>query len=285
MEFGIAMATDADSWKLVAAGRGARLPHRLVLRHPDAERRLLRRHGRRGGEDRRIRLGTGVLIPSNRIAAVTANAFATLNKLAPGRIDIGVGTGFTGRRAMGLGAMKLTEFEEYIRVIMALLREETVETEIEGKRRKIRLLNPDLGLIDTRDPIGLHVSASARERRRADRAARRRLDQLLLRRAGRASPCLVEMQQAWDRRRPRRGRPVGHRLRPGLRAGGRASRWTARAPCAQAGPRAAVLLHRAADETLSGLPNISPVPAAVAGRGRRLCRGRPAASSRRTPAT
>jgi 5,10-methylenetetrahydromethanopterin reductase len=50
----------------------------------------------------RIRLGTGVLIPSNRIAAVAANAFASLNKLAPGRIDFGVGTGFTGRRAMGL---------------------------------------------------------------------------------------------------------------------------------------------------------------------------------------
>jgi 5,10-methylenetetrahydromethanopterin reductase len=49
----------------------------------------------------KIRLGTGVLIPSNRIAAVAANAFASLNKLAPGRIDFGVGTGFTGRRAMG----------------------------------------------------------------------------------------------------------------------------------------------------------------------------------------
>ena len=39
---------------------------------------------------------TGVLIPSNRIAAVAANAFASLNKLAPGRIDFGVGTGFIG---------------------------------------------------------------------------------------------------------------------------------------------------------------------------------------------
>ncbi len=71
----------------------------------------------------RIRLGTGVLIPSNRIAPVAANAFASLNKLAPGRIDFGVGTGFTGRRAMGLGAIKLTDMEEYIRVVMALLRE------------------------------------------------------------------------------------------------------------------------------------------------------------------
>jgi predicted RNA binding protein YcfA (HicA-like mRNA interferase family) len=40
----------------------------------------------------RIRLGNGVLVPSNRIAAVTANAFATLNGVAPGRIDFGVGT-------------------------------------------------------------------------------------------------------------------------------------------------------------------------------------------------
>ena len=43
----------------------------------------------------RIRLGTGVLIPSNRFAPVAANALASLAKLAPGRIDFGVGTDFT----------------------------------------------------------------------------------------------------------------------------------------------------------------------------------------------
>src|SRR5216684_1519177 len=108
----------------------------------------------------RIRLGTGVLIPSNRIAPVAANAFASLNKLAPGRIDFGVGTGFTGRRAMGLGAIKLADMESYIHTVMALLRGETVEAEIEGKTRLLRLLNPELGLINTRDPIGLYVAAS-----------------------------------------------------------------------------------------------------------------------------
>ena len=51
MEFGIALPTAADSWKVVAARRGARLHPRLVLRHADAERRLLRRHGRGGGQD------------------------------------------------------------------------------------------------------------------------------------------------------------------------------------------------------------------------------------------
>src|SRR5256885_1415228 len=85
----------------------------------------------------RIRLGTGVLVPSNRIAPVAANAFASLNKLAPGRIDFGVGTGFTARRAMGLGAVKLVALEAYVRAVRALLREETIETEIEGQPRLI----------------------------------------------------------------------------------------------------------------------------------------------------
>jgi hypothetical protein len=53
----------------------------------------------------RIRLCTGVLIPSNRIAPVAASALASLNALAPGRIHFGVGTGFTARRTMGLLAI------------------------------------------------------------------------------------------------------------------------------------------------------------------------------------
>jgi hypothetical protein len=40
-----------------------------------------------------------------------------------------------------------------------LLNHETVETPIEGQRRKIRFLNPEIGLITTKDPIPLHISA------------------------------------------------------------------------------------------------------------------------------
>src|SRR6202040_768494 len=108
----------------------------------------------------RIRLGPGALIPSTRLAPAAANALASWNKLAPGRIDFGIGTGFTGRRAMGLGAVKLADMEEYVRVVMALLRGETVEAEIEKKQRLIRLLNPELGLINTRNSIPLWVAAS-----------------------------------------------------------------------------------------------------------------------------
>ncbi|HEX6442306.1 MAG TPA: LLM class flavin-dependent oxidoreductase, partial [Stellaceae bacterium] len=88
------------------------------------------------------------------------------NKLAPGRIDFGIGTGFTGRRAMGLGAVRLADMEEYIRVVTELLRGDTVETELEGKRRLIRLLDPQLGLINTQNPIGLYVAASGPRARR-----------------------------------------------------------------------------------------------------------------------
>ena len=107
----------------------------------------------------KIRLGTGVLIPSNRIPAVSANAFATLNKLAPGRIDFGVGTGFTGRRAMGVGAMKLSAMEAYIRTVYGLLAGEKVETEFEGKPARIRFLNPEAGCINIDDPVRLTISA------------------------------------------------------------------------------------------------------------------------------
>jgi 5,10-methylenetetrahydromethanopterin reductase len=107
----------------------------------------------------RIRLGTGVLIPSNRIAPVTANALASLDALAPGRIDFGVGTGFTGRNTMGLPAMRLADLDEYVRVVRELLAGKTVEWDAEGAKRKIRFLTPEAGLVVPDGRIPLHLSA------------------------------------------------------------------------------------------------------------------------------
>jgi 5,10-methylenetetrahydromethanopterin reductase len=201
----------------------------------------------------KIRLGTGVLVPSNRIAAVTANAFATLNGLAPGRIDFGVGTGFSARRAMGLGAMKLAEMEEYIRVVYALLAGETVETEIEGKPRKIRFLNPEIGLFNTRDPIPLHISAYGPR----SQALTAKLDahwKCFIQDVPGGLGAIEGMKTAWSAA----GRPAGDLyatawacgcvLQPGEPAD------SPRA-MAQAGPRAATLLHRAADVDQQGWAN------------------------------
>ena len=43
---------------------------------------------------------------------------------------------------MGLGPMKLSDFREYLRVVQALLKGETVDWECEGATHMIRFLNP-----------------------------------------------------------------------------------------------------------------------------------------------
>ena len=262
MEFGIALATDATSWRVVARAEELGFSHAWFYDTQMLSADCFVAMGAAAVNTRRIRLGTGVLIPSNRIAPVAANAFATLNKLAPGRIDFGVGTGFTGRRAMGQGAIKLAEMEDYIRVVTALLRAETVVAPLEGKDHTIRFLNPELGLINTTDPVALHVSAYGPRAMAltaklgagwlnfvGDEAGGARAAEAMRvawRQAGRDTSSLTAVAFA-----------LGCVLEPGEPLDGPRA-------MAQSGPRAAVLLHRAADEALSGLPNTSPIPEAVA---------------------
>jgi 5,10-methylenetetrahydromethanopterin reductase len=262
MEFGIGIATSSDSWKLAQRAEELGFTHAWFYDTQMITADCFVAMGAAAMKTSRIRLGTGVLVPSNRIAAVTANAFATLNGMAPGRIDFGVGTGFSARRAMGLGAMRLADMEEYIRVVYGLLNGETIETAIEGKRRKIRFLNPDANLINTREPIRLHVSAYGPR------------SQALVGKLGAAWKTFISdvpggMQALEGMRRDwaAAGRPAselyatawacGCVLEPGEPAD------SPRA-MAQAGPRAAVLLHRAADLDMEGWQNTSDVPEAVA---------------------
>jgi 5,10-methylenetetrahydromethanopterin reductase len=88
----------------------------------------------------RIGLGTGVLVPSLRHPMVNAAGTAALEALAPGRVAIAFGTGYSGRRAMGVkGPVKWAYMESYIRAFRGLLRGETVEWE--GAR--MRMLHPE----------------------------------------------------------------------------------------------------------------------------------------------
>ena len=50
---------------------------------------------------RRIKFGPSVLIPSYRHPMAQASAIATLEQIAPGRLMVGFGTGFTGRAGIG----------------------------------------------------------------------------------------------------------------------------------------------------------------------------------------
>src|SRR3954465_8558204 len=49
----------------------------------------------------RIGLGPGVMIPSLRQPMLAAASIVELESLAPGRVVVGVGSGFTGRMTLG----------------------------------------------------------------------------------------------------------------------------------------------------------------------------------------
>ena len=72
----------------------------------------------------------GGLLPSNRIAPVAANAMASLNALAPGRIIAGLGTGYTARRTMGPKALKLADLKEFARAMRVLWSGDIIEIEL-----------------------------------------------------------------------------------------------------------------------------------------------------------
>jgi 5,10-methylenetetrahydromethanopterin reductase len=258
MKFGIAIPTDSDSWQLVRRAEELGFQHAWFYDTQLLSADCFVAMAACAMKTTRIRLGTGVLIPSNRIAAVAANAFASLNKLAPGRIDFGISTGFTGRRTMGLGAVRLSEMEEYIRVVQALWRRETVEAEVEGQQRLIRFLNPELGLINLDDPIPLYIAASGpRARGLTAKLGAGWIDGAAS--VEHATANLGLMRKAWA--------DAGHAsdtLNAVAWAGGAVLEpgEPADSPraVAQAGPRAAMTMHRAADQALSGLQNTSPLP-------------------------
>jgi 5,10-methylenetetrahydromethanopterin reductase len=258
MQFAIAIPTDADSWRVVRRAEELGFSRAWFYDTQMLSADPFVAMGAAAVKTTRIRLGTGVLIPSNRIAPVTANAFASLNKLAPGRIDFGVGTGFTGRRAMGLGAIKLADLEDYVRVVMALLRGETVETEIERKKRLIRLLNPELGLINTHDPIPLYVAASGPRAR----SLTAKLGASWIATTGDVA-AMADMQERW-RAAGRAAQPLDAVVMTGGAILEDGEALDSPRVIAQAGPRAAMLLHRAADAALAGLPMIAAIPSSVA---------------------
>ena len=159
MDFGINLATAADSWKVVKRAEALGYTRAWFYDTQMLNADMFVAMGAAAVHTSKIRLATGVLIPSNRIAPVAASALASLNALAPGRIDFGISTGFTARRAMGLGPVKLADMKEYIHVVQRLLAGDTLEWTFEGQRRKIRFLNPELGVFNIKDPIPLHISA------------------------------------------------------------------------------------------------------------------------------
>jgi len=133
---------------------------------------------------------------------------------------------------------------------------------LEGKKRLIRLLNPELGLINTRDPIGLYVAASGPRARQLTARLGAGWINTTADVAGGVT-ALAEMRGLWGA-----AGQAGDALEAIVLTGGvvldEGEPADSPRAVAQAGPRAAMLLHRAADAALMGWPAIAAIPPALA---------------------
>ena len=161
MDYGIGIPSYIDAWREVKAAEEAGFTHawffdsQLIYSDVYATMALAAQN------TSRIRLGTLVAIPSNRIAPVTASAIATINRLAPGRVILGVGTGYTGRNTMGLPPISVSRLKEYTRQVRGLLHGEDVLFREGENERWIRLVHADQDdFINIKDPIPIYLAAN-----------------------------------------------------------------------------------------------------------------------------
>jgi 5,10-methylenetetrahydromethanopterin reductase len=250
VDFGIQLATSSHSWQVAKRAEELGFTHAWFYDTQLLNADMFVAMAAAAMQTSRIKLCTGVLIPSNRIAPVVASALASLNALAPGRIHFGVGTGFTARRTMGLRAITLKRLEEHVRVVQALLKGETAEWRAEGKPHKVRFLNPELELINVRDPIPLHISAfGPRGRQLTAKLGAHWLT--AMRGAPPAIAALADMQKAWGEA----GRDPKALYSTAFGGGcvlGEGEPPDSPRAKAQAGPAAAIVFHNNAEEAELG---------------------------------
>jgi len=106
-----------------------------------------------------IRLGTFLAIPGMRGAPTTASAIATVNRLAPGRVFLGVGTGYTARDTFGLGPVAARKVRDYARECRGLLDGEEVLHRVGDSERPIRFRHTDTACVDVEHHVPIYVAA------------------------------------------------------------------------------------------------------------------------------
>src|SRR3954471_8374382 len=109
-------------------------------------------------QTKRLRIGPGTAICGTRIAPVQVAAMATLNRMAPGRVFLGIGTGNTAMRTMGQKPMRIAAFADYLQVLSGLLDGEVVDYTYEGHTRPIKMLRHDSRFMTLQPRIPLYVS-------------------------------------------------------------------------------------------------------------------------------
>jgi 5,10-methylenetetrahydromethanopterin reductase len=103
-----------------------------------------------------IGIGAGVTVPGLRHPMVTASAIASVDELAPGRLTVGIGTGYSALNTLGRKAATWAQTAAYYRQVRALLDGQTVD--IDGRACRMMQL-PDHGAQrPTEVPLWLAIS-------------------------------------------------------------------------------------------------------------------------------
>ena len=165
MDYGIAIPSYINAWKDVQAAEKAGFTHAWFFDSQLIYSDVWATMALAAENTKKIILGTLVAIPSNRIVPVTAAAAATINKLAPGRVIVGIGTGYTGRNTMGLPALKMKEFTTYVSQLKDLLAGNDVLFKEGDRDRWIRLIHSKENsgrddFFNIEDPIPVMVAAN-----------------------------------------------------------------------------------------------------------------------------
>lgn len=98
-----------------------------------------------------IKLGTCVTNVETRHPSVTASAAATLDELAPGRVILGVGTGDSSIKTLGLRPTRIDRMREQLEILRALLAGEAVS--FEGRRMQLDA--------PAENPVPIYLAANA----------------------------------------------------------------------------------------------------------------------------
>ena len=165
MDYGIGIPSYIEAWREVKAAEEAGFTHawffdsQLIYSDVWATMALAAQN------TASIKLGTLVAIPSNRLAPVTAAAAASINKIAPGRVIVGIGSGYTGRNTMGLPALTMNRLEEYALQVKGLLAGKDVLLREGNRERWIRLIHSKSNsgrdeFFNIEDPIPVMLAAN-----------------------------------------------------------------------------------------------------------------------------
>jgi alkanesulfonate monooxygenase SsuD/methylene tetrahydromethanopterin reductase-like flavin-dependent oxidoreductase (luciferase family) len=160
MKFGAMIAPKIDDWQLLKFAEDLGYDHGWV---PDSQMIWSDCYAvlaLAAANTSRIRLGTGVAIAPTRLAPVTAHSIASINRIAPGRVFLGIGSGHTAMRVMGMDPMPGRAFAEYLRVVRALLDGQEVSYTQRGVTREIQFLHRDLGFVELEQRVPMYVAAN-----------------------------------------------------------------------------------------------------------------------------